>query len=716
MKDKKISTQKNANINVMSHLEEQIPEPEVRAEIQDLRKKLAAFRSEEMPEQYFKNFRLGRGIYGQRQKGVQMIRIKLPHGRLNYRQWKRIADISDEYATGNLHLTTRQDIQLHYVSLDRTPELWTKLAEEKITLRGACGNTVRNVTGSATAGVDPDEPFDVTPYAQAAFEYFVRNPICQDMGRKFKIAFSSSAKDTAWSFIHDVGLIPKLREESGQTIRGFKVVVGGGLGAQPYISQKLFDFLEEDKVIPYIEAIIRVFDRYGERTKRNKARMKYLLAKLGMDEFSSLIHQEWKALKNKTYQVDTTEEDIKLPAVNVSLPGFQIKNRLQYEYWLQTNVFEQKQKGWYAAAMRLHLGDIDASVTRRLVQKLHAFTADDIRVTPNQGFLFKYIRKAHLPYIYSVLEEEGLAKAGFDSIADITACPGTDTCNLGISSSTGIAAALEDVIQNEYPELIFNNDIHIKISGCMNSCGQHGIAEIGFHGSSMRSGKKILPALQVLLGGGILGDGDGRKADKVIKVPSKRGTDVLRYLLDDYAANSEEDELFNQYYDRQGNKYFYALLKPLTDLESVTDSDFVDWGRNEDFVPAIGTGECASVIIDLVGSLLTDSEEKLKNASVALEENRFADAIYHAYTSYIHTAKALLLDKDVKCNTQIGILNDFEKNYEADFTFAEGFKEYVLQINKKEPKPEFAEQYIDDAKIFLKQALAFREEAVSEVA
>lgn len=700
----------------MSHLDVQIQEPEVRAEIQDLRKKLAAFRTGEMPEQYFKNFRLGRGIYGQRQKGVQMIRIKLPHGRLTYNQWHRIADVSDEFATGNLHLTTRQDIQLHFVSLDRIPELWEKLAEEKITIRGACGNTVRNVTGSAIAGVDPDEPFDITPYAQAAFEYFVRNPICQDMGRKFKIAFSSSEKDTAWSFIHDVGLIPKLREENGQIIRGFKMVVAGGLGAQPYISEKLFDFLEEDKVIPYIEAIIRVFDRYGERTKRNKARMKYLLAGLGMDEFSSLIHQEWKALKNKTFRVDITEEEIKLPSVNISLPGFEIKNQSQYENWLQTNTFEQKQKGYYAAAIRVLLGDIDASVSRRLIQRLRPFTADDIRVTPNQGFLLKYIRKEHLPYIYSVLEEEGLAKAGFDSIADVTACPGTDTCNLAISSSTGIAAALEDVIQNEYPELIFNRDIHIKISGCMNSCGQHGIAEIGFHGSSMRSGKKILPALQVLLGGGIVGDGEGRTADKVIKVPSKRGPDVLRYLLDDYAANSQEGELFNQYYDRQGNKYFYTLLKPLTDLESVTDADFVDWGKSEDFVPAIGTGECASVIIDLVGALLVDSEEKLQNALVALEENRLADAIYHAYTSYIHTAKALLLDKDVKCNTQIGILNDFETNYETEFTFEGGFKEHVLQINKNEPDPEFAEKYIADANAFLKQAVAFREEAVTEVA
>lgn len=217
----------------MQSFRSELENPVVAREVLELDRKIKAFRSGAMPEQYFKSLRLARGIYGQRQPGVQMVRIKLPHGKLTFAQWKRIADISDEYATGNLHLTTRQDIQLHYVSLDRTPELWSKLKEDGITIREACGNTVRNITGSTIAGIDPDEPFDITPYAQGAFEYFVRNPICQDMGRKFKISFSSSDKDTAWSFIHDVGVIPKIREVDGQPRRGFKVLIGGGLGAQP---------------------------------------------------------------------------------------------------------------------------------------------------------------------------------------------------------------------------------------------------------------------------------------------------------------------------------------------------------------------------------------------------------------------------------------------------------------------------------------------------
>ncbi|TAN17403.1 MAG: HEPN domain-containing protein [Chitinophagaceae bacterium] len=693
----------------------ELENPVVEKEILELDRKIKAYRNGTMPEQYFKSLRLARGIYGQRQKGVQMIRIKLPHGRLTLSQWKRIADISDEYATGKLHLTTRQDIQLHFVSLDKTPDLWAKLAEDKITIREACGNTVRNITGSSFAGIDPEEPFDVTPYAQAAFEYFVRNPICQDMGRKFKIAFSSSDKDKAWSFIHDVGLIPKIKEQDGKTVRGFKVLIGGGLGAQPYLAQEVFDFLEEDIVFPYIEAVIRVFDRYGERTNRMKARMKYLIAKLGLEEFTRLVKEEWKSLKNKHFQIPLVEEEIKLPAIHIQLPAVKINNQQQFERWKRTNIFPQKQSGYFAAGIRVPLGDISTDTSRRLIEKLKPFIADDVRVTPNQGFLLRYIREEHLPYVFSILEEEHVDKAGFDSTADITACPGTDTCNLGISSSTGIAEALEEVIENEFEDLIYNSDIHIKISGCMNSCGQHGIAQIGFHGSSMRSGKLTLPALQILLGGGIIGDGKGRTADKVIKIPSKRGPEALRAILHDYETHKLEFELFNDYYDRMGNKYFYSLLKPLADIENLGESDFIDWGREEQFVPAIGTGECASVVIDLIGALLTDAGEKLGFADEAIEETRIADAIYHAYSAFINTAKALLLDKEIACNTQNGILNDFDRHFseEKAFSFPKGFREYVLRINQHQPEYDFATAYISSAKEFLENAKIYREEEVA---
>ena len=286
----------------MQSFRSEIENPVVEKDILDLAKKIAQFKAGEIHEEKFRSLRLARGVYGQRQQGVQMIRIKLPYGKIQFHQWKRISDISDEYSTGNLHLTTRQDIQIHYVSLDRTPELWAKLEQDDITLREACGNTVRNITASPTSGIDPKELFDVSPHADAAFRYFLRNPICQEMGRKIKMSFSNTDEDTSLAYLHDVGFIPKIVDGK----RGFKVVVGGGLGAQPMLAYTAFEFLEENQVIPYFEAALRVFDRHGERNSRHKARLKFLIQKIGFEKLTELIQTEWKALKSKSFEVDTT--------------------------------------------------------------------------------------------------------------------------------------------------------------------------------------------------------------------------------------------------------------------------------------------------------------------------------------------------------------------------------------------------------------------------
>jgi len=241
----------------------EIENPIVEKDIIELEKKIHQYQNGALDEDGFRSLRLARGIYGQRQEGVQMIRIKLPFGRLSSEQLIRIADVSDKYSTGRLHITTRQDIQIHYVSLDKTPELWAELERDDITLREACGNTVRNVTASETAGIDPDEPFDVSPYADAVFRFFLRNPICQELGRKFKISFSSSDKDSALSYMHDLGFIPKVKSGKNGDIRGFKVMIAGGLGSQPRHADTMFEFLEADRIIPFIESVLRIVDRYG---------------------------------------------------------------------------------------------------------------------------------------------------------------------------------------------------------------------------------------------------------------------------------------------------------------------------------------------------------------------------------------------------------------------------------------------------------------------
>jgi len=691
--------------------------PKAKRDILELKNRITHFTSGGEPEEAFRRFRLTRGVYGQRQPGVQMVRIKLPHGRITTDQLIRIAHCSDKYATGNLHATTRQDIQLHFVKLVDTPALWAELEDANITIKEACGNTVRNVTASSKAGIDPDEPFDVTAYGQAIFEYFLRNPICQDMGRKFKIAVSSSEKDDAYAYIHDVGLIPRIqKDENGTEVKGFKVVLGGGLGAQPFPAQLAYEFIEEQYAIPLIEAVIRVFDRYGERSKRHKARMKYLVNDIGLDGLLEKVKEEWPSLKNKEYWVQPIPLNI---PEGEGAQAIELPENKAYTAWLKTNVFEQKQKGWYSVQVRVLLGDMSSDTARSFASIVKQYAADDIRVAINQGYRLRYVKGNDLPALYEALNGLGLANPGFDSTADITTCPGTDTCNLAISSSYGITRELEKMMHEKFPDLIYNNDIKIKISGCMNACGQHTAANIGFHGSSIKNGKLVLPALQVLLGGGYAGNGDGLIADKVIKIPTKRGPFALEVLLNDYEENGLEGEYYNDYYNRQTKNYFYQLLKPIADLSTVDDNEYRDWDHDELFKTEIGVGECASVVLDLVATTLIEAEEKASLAKENFESGNWADAIYHTYNTFITSAKGMLLSQGINVNTQHALAKDFDLNFGKEFYPVEGeeqngFRTLLFSINKNEPSEEFATRYLAEAISFLEKTKEHRRKQLEE--
>lgn len=684
----------------MQSFRTELENPLVEQDIIDLERKIKAFREGKIHDERFRSLRLARGVYGQRQPGVQMVRIKLPFGKVTFQQWLRIADVADEYGSGNMHLTTRQDIQIHYVSLDRTPQLWAELERDDITLREACGNTVRNVTASPNSGIDADEPFDVSPYAHALFAYFLRNPICQEMGRKIKISFSSSDKDTAFSYIHDLGFIPKLNEQGE---RGFKVMFAGGLGAQPFLASPIQEFLPEDQLIPYSESVLRVFDRYGERNNRNKARLKYLVQKLGLEEVLKLVEEERIANKVKTYKVDTDAVSQPEPPAAVDFGTAEIADQADFQTWWATNVVEQKQKGFFGVYVKVLKGDIKTNKARAFIEAVEPFVANDIRITQNQNLLLKYVREEALPHLYNALKELDLAKVGYDSLADITTCPGTDTCNLGISNSMTLGAVLEDVVYQDFPELVHEKNIKIKISGCMNSCGQHGLAEIGFHGSSVKAAGKVVPAVQVMLGGGTVGNGVGRVAERVIKVPTKRAHLAMADVLNDFKTNQLDGENFHNYYDRKGKDHFYQLLKPLGDLTTLQPEEFLDWGHEETFTTAIGVGECAGVVIDLVTTLLVESEEKLAWAKKAIDNAAYADGIYHAYSTMVNSAKALLLDKGVNASTQAGVIKEFDAQYveTAEFELQGTFNDLVLQINKNEPSEAFAKAYYQQAEKFL---------------
>ena len=694
----------------MQSFRTEIENPIVEKDIIELANKIELFHNGKLDEEKFRSLRLARGVYGQRQQGVQMIRIKLPYGKVMSNQLRRISEVSDEYSRGRLHITTRQDIQIHYVDLNRTPELWAELERDDVTLREACGNVVRNVTASETAGIDVNEPFDVSPYADALYKFFLRNPICQEMGRKFKVSFSSTDEDTGLSYLHDLGFIAKI--ENG--VRGFKVMAAGGLGSQPRHAEVLYEFLPSDKIIPVMEGVLRVFDRYGERKSRAKARMKFLLKDIGLEAFKNLIEEEQNAIELKTVAIDADAYVASVP-VSVEIPKVEINDKAAFNLWQSTNLIPQKQDGFVAIGIKVLLGDFYTDKARLLADLVDKYAAGEIRLTLRQNIVIPFVKAELVPFFYQELEKLGFVEAGYNKAVDITACPGTDTCNLGIASSTGISVELEKVIKAEYPQYLKNEDLIIKISGCMNACGQHNMANIGFQGMTVRTPDKLVaPALQVLLGGGNLGNGNGAFADKVVKVPSKRAPEALRRVLDDFEANANGKQ-FVEYYKEKGEKYFYELLNDLQDVSNLTQDDFIDWGEEDKYVKEIGIGECAGVVIDLIATLFLESDEKIDNAQEAFDNKVYSGAIYYAYQSMVNSAKATLLAENKKTNTHASIISQFDEFFVAtgDIELGGSFADIIYQIKVFSPTEDFAKNYINAAKQFLKGVRTFREKQVA---
>lgn len=690
-------------MSTLSRTTEQI-KSEAKADIEELKFKIDAFRKGELNEDKFKHFRLTRGVYGQRQLGVHMFRTKIPFGHVTSAQLYQLAEISDRYATGNLHITTRQNIQFHYVKLDNSTKVWDMMAEVGMNAREACGNTVRNITASANAGIDPNEPFDITPYVVGVYNYFLRNPICQEMGRKIKIAFSSSEEDSAFTYFHDFGFIPRINEG----IKGFKLVLAGGLGAQAMEAVTVSEFIPADEIIPFMEATIRIFDRYGEREKRFKARMKFLLKSLGEEKLFELINEELEVLPQKKVSID---EGIWKAPISPDYISNQPEDQhdKDFQLWKKTNVIPAKNENFVAVNVKVRLGDLSSDKARSLSKLVPRYFADDIRFTLTQGILLRLARKENLYEIYTALKAIGLAEAGAETFADVTACPGTDTCNLAVTNSTDVSEAIESHLITNHPKFAFNKDLSIKISGCMNSCGQHMAASIGFHGSSFKNGDQVVPALQIVLGGGVINQ-KPYIAEKIIKVPTKRVLNAISILLDDYEVNAEENEHFTLYVHRIGKRYFYDLLKDLADKDNLQDDELLDWGQNHEYVQAIGVGECAGVAFDMLSAIIKDADEKIEMAFGKLEFTSYSEAIYHAYTAFVVGAKALLLSKDIKCNTHIGILEDFENHFQGHylFPFAENFVSYVLRMKEQNPDKAYALKYVNDAQNFVALVKKYR--------
>ncbi len=555
------------------------------------------FWRKEISEGEFKRFRLQHGVYGQRQQEFQMFRIKIPWGGLTAEQLEALADLAKRTPRGLGHVTTRQNIQFHFVKLAEATEFMSDLARVGLTTREACGNTVRNVTAGACSGVCPREIFDVTPYAEAVARFLLRNPMNQNLPRKFKIAFSGCPDDEGVTAIHDIGARAVLHRENGVAHRGFRLVVAGGLGPVPNEAQLLEEFTPAHELMATVAAIVRIFDRFGNRENRSRARMKFVLQEFGLEKFRRLVLKERTGLKSTMAgQIPSVvvREEIPPPRKRAPL-AFRDLQDPAFESWRRSNVRPQKQPGYVMVTTRVELGDITALQLRLLAFCAREFGDGTVRSTNQQNFILRWVPEGALVALYRVLRRADLAQPGAERLIDVTACPGADTCQLGITSSKGLALAISRMLEEKHPDLAEEVGGRIKISGCPNSCGQHHIATIGFYGGSRKFDGRQAPTYQMLLGG-VWGDGTARFGTPILRVPSKNIPAAVDRLLKIYKAQRTNGEALFPFVERFGPDRVAQSLAEFTQLPSYEEAPdgFRDWGAEEFFELKVGVGECAA--------------------------------------------------------------------------------------------------------------------------
>ncbi|MCD6024214.1 MAG: nitrite and sulphite reductase 4Fe-4S region [Fibrobacteria bacterium] len=579
-----------------------------------------------------------------------MERIKLPWGGLTADQMDLFADLAEEYSDGICHITTRQAIQLHYIHIENCPSMFRRLGALNITTREACGNAVRNVSADPRAGVNPDEAFDVTPYAQALFEFLLGHPDAQDFGRKFKIALSGDeAGASGLVNIHDLGLIATIKDGK----RGFKYYVGGGLGAVPYAAKLFSDFVPEEEILPLAQAVCRIYGRFGEKKKRHRARIKFLIADMGWEKFRETVIAERAILPHddrwSSYIKDIgkfEEKPLKPAGKKLAPTGDQ-----EYDFWVSTNVSAQKQEGYSAVIVTLPLGDITSNQMRALADVARKYVKDTVRTVVEQNLILRWVSNDDIPAVYRELKKLGLALPGAESILDVTACPGTDTCKLGVSSSRGLAGELRARLYKKGPELHEAvRALRIKVSGCFNSCSHHHIADIGFYGISRNVGGYVVPHFQLMLGGqfenngGAFGIGTGG-------VPSKAVPAVVERLTEQFVAQRNDGEKFRDWVERTGKATIMQGLQDLLEVPAYESdkSYYVDWGDVREYsVKDKGIGECAGEVVTLTDFGLKAADRELFDAQLKFEKDGpagVAAAGTMAYRAMVLAAQGLLKEK-----------------------------------------------------------------------
>ncbi|MER3396269.1 MAG: ferredoxin--nitrite reductase [Acidimicrobiia bacterium] len=581
---------------------------DVAKEIDRFEESIKKYLAGHLDEEVFRPIRLTNGIYGIRQgNNLQMVRVKIPQGRLNPTQLETLGHIAEEYSRGFGHVTTRQNIQFHFVRLERCPDVMRLVNSVGLTTREACGDTVRNITGCPLAGTCPLENADISAWARAATDYFLRHPISQRLPRKFKISFSGCEKDCSAGTINDIGVIA-VKDADGNL--AFRLLVGGGLGTTPYPAKLLEEYTPPEDLILTMEAILRIFDRRGNRENKLRARMKWLVEQMGIEEFRNAVFDEREKLRSVvgertpsgipdsvlTASPETFGQLGPLGDSRVSENGSRIERFVKptFENWRASNVVSQRQDGKFAAFVSLPIGDITAEQFRELADLCRQYGEGEVRATIRQNLVFRYLEEADLKPFYEELERIGLSNIEGERASDVVACPGADTCNLAITQSRGLAKAIRRELQES--GLADLPGVKINISGCSNSCGQHHIADIGLMGFEKRLGGNSAPGAQLMLGGGVIEAGEVRFGKRSLKLAAKRAPKVVSAILASYAEQRLPGQTFKEWMAAKGVETIEREVEELGKLRPFEEApdEYVDWDEDVQFQVKLGRGECAT--------------------------------------------------------------------------------------------------------------------------
>jgi sulfite reductase beta subunit-like hemoprotein len=593
------------------------------AEIDRFVETLAQFERGEIDADAWRAFRLLAGTYGQRQEGeLSMLRAKIPQGILTSEQLEAIAEVAERYSRGFAHITTRQNFQLHFLELHAVELAMRRLAEAGITTREACGNSVRNVTTSPTAGVAADELFDPTPYAEALTRHLLRHPLSSSLPRKFKIAFSGGGADHAFALINDLGWHARVQRHGDRGVRGFRLTVGGGTALWCQSGRELFDFVPASDMLAVTEAILRVFHARGDRVHRHKNRMRYLIKQMGWDAWKASFTDELARVRiegTPALPFDPDEppeanpppsrrgDPLDLDAIAVLVardephgPGLVPRHLPLAEgergaRFFRTNVRPQRQVGYSVVTITVPLGDLTSGRLRAVALLARKIGEGAVRTTPAQNLVMRWVKSEDVPLLRDALERIGLAQPDADSLADVTSCPGAESCKLAVTQSRGLARELNEVFRADLPLVDAADGLVLKVSGCPNGCGLHHVAGIGFQGGLRKVGDRPAPYYHVYAGGDPRGDA-AKFARLIGKVPARRAALATRRLLGLYAAKRLGDEAATDYFARAPVAELKAAIVDLETLDALTaqPEDFVDLGETHAFKPETSEGECAA--------------------------------------------------------------------------------------------------------------------------